>query len=397
MHRSGYPLRTLLIALTALTLAASASPSTAHEGHAHTARTDLGASAAFTAGGDLLAVRVEQGRVVLRRSSDLGQHWSVGMPVSPAGEAISAEGENRPKLAVGPGDEIYVSWTQPLAQPYAGMIRFTRSRDGGAHFEPALTVHHDRQAITHRFESLFVDPAGNIFVAWIDKRDLVAARTANRAYTGAALYFAVSTDGGGHFNGDHRVADHSCECCRIALASDGKTPGVLMFWRHIFPPNLRDHALARLHPDGSITGFQRATFDGWAIDACPHHGPALTVDQAGIRHAVWFSERNGEGHVFYGRPGADGVEGQQPVGDASAEHADILATQTTLYMAWKEFDGTHTVLQSARSDDGGHTWANATLARTDGASDAPHLLARGANAYVLWNTLDQGLRILPLP
>mgnify|MGYP003344883948 CR=1 FL=1 len=39
-----------------------------------------------------------------------------------------------------------------------------------------------------------------------------------RSYRGAALYYAVSSDAGATFAGDFKAADHTCECCRIALA-----------------------------------------------------------------------------------------------------------------------------------------------------------------------------------
>ena len=41
-------------------------------------------------------------------------------------EAIAAEGDSRPKIATGPHDEIYVTWTKPFAKPYTGEIRFAR-------------------------------------------------------------------------------------------------------------------------------------------------------------------------------------------------------------------------------------------------------------------------------
>ena len=76
------------------------------------------------------------------------------------------------------------------------------------------------RVITHRFESLALDAQGALHTVWIDKRDLEAApRVGNKlAYRGAAIYRNVSLDGGATFGPDTKVADHSCECCRIALA-----------------------------------------------------------------------------------------------------------------------------------------------------------------------------------
>ena len=76
---------------------------------------------------------------------------------------------------------------------------------------------------------------------------------------------------------EQKLADNSCECCRIALAPapDGS---LVAMWRHVFDPGAaatqqRDHAFA---PVASIAAPPvRASFDHWALEACPHHGPGL--------------------------------------------------------------------------------------------------------------------------
>ncbi len=101
-------------------------------------------------------------------------------------------------------------------------------------------MHHDRQLITHRFESLLVDRTGRVWVAWIDKRDLGVAQAAKREYAGAAVYYAYSDDRGAKVGrAIIKLADNSCECCRIALTLDSKGRAVAM-WRHVFPGSERD-------------------------------------------------------------------------------------------------------------------------------------------------------------
>jgi len=370
-----------------------------HAGHGAAAGkgAELGALAAVDARGILWAAHKDGKHVVVSRSADLGRSWSRPVRVTVEPEGTDTGGDARPKIAIGSGGEVYVSWTRPLTKPYTGEIRFSRSVDGGRSFSAPLTVHADRQEITHRFDALGVNRAGQIFVAWIDKRDGAAAGQAKaRDYRGAAVYFAVSDDRGASFRGDYRLAEHSCECCRIALLprDDGS---VLALWRHVFAPNIRDHALAAMYPDGRAGALERATFDDWRVDACPHHGPSLAQDAQGRLHAVWFTQAPGNAGVFYGRLRAGGVDAQRRVGGDAAEHADLALAGGRVAVAWKEFDGERSQLRAMLSEDGGVNWREYQLASTAGASDQPHLLVWKDRFYVFWNTRNEPLSVSALP
>src|SRR5688500_13121414 len=177
---------------------------------------------------------------------------------------------------------------------------------GDATVSRPFTVHRDRQLITHRFESIAFDASGALHTFWIDKRDLEAiGAKSDQRYAGAAIYRNVSLDSGRTFGPDIKLADHSCECCRIALAP---TPsgGIAAMWRHVFDGSVRDHAFAIVERGGEqATKPQRASFDEWKIDACPHHGPGLAAASDGY-HAVWFGIRGDEPAVRYARLDASG-------------------------------------------------------------------------------------------
>lgn len=359
-------------------------------------RPELGTSATFAPDGRLFVALKQGDHVVIQRSDDEGATWTAPQVVNAAPETVSADGENRPKLAFGKDGSLLVTWTHPLSKPFSGEIRLARADAAGSTFSAPLTVHRDRAEITHRFESLSVGPDGRVLATWIDKRDLEKAKAGKQAYQGAAIYGAVSEDGGRTFKLEAKIADHSCECCRIAIARDSDGAPLLL-WRHVFAPNERDHALARLKPDGTPEGVQRATFDRWKVDACPHQGPSLAVDEKGMRHAVWFNQKDGGGHVYYGRllPRGDGVmvEGQRPIGGPQAAHADLAAAGGKLAIAWKEFDGDNTRLHALVSADGGHSFTAQDLDATAGASDQPRMISRGDTLYVFWRTDKEGFRL----
>jgi hypothetical protein len=211
------------------------------------------------------------------------------------------------------------------------------------------------------------------------------------AYAGAAVYRNVSLDGGATFGPDQRFADHSCECCRIALAPspDG---GLAVLWRHVFEGNVRDHAFARIGPRGETsTPVERATFDGWQIDACPHHGPGLAPAADGGYHAVWFGERNGEAAVRYTRLSGDGkpVGDVRPLPDAGAEHGAIAAAGDAFAIVWRSFDGATTRLRAVVSADGGRTFDPRDLAASASENDHPLLVAKGRALFAVWRTAKE--------
>jgi len=386
--------------LLSFSLAASAAMAQHDHGDMHehpgAPRGELGASAAFDGAGTLWAVYKDGEYVTVRRSQDQGRSWAAPVRVNAQPEPVGADGDARPKIALGPAGELFVTWTRPLSKPYTGNIRFSRSLDGGKSFSPPVTVHTDRREITHRFDSLAVARDGRLFLAWIDKRDQEDLKPSGRQYRGAAVYFAVSDDRGASFRGDFKLADNSCECCRIALLplADGS---VLALWRHVFEPNVRDHALARMSAGGRALDFRRATFDDWRIDACPHHGPSLAADPAGRLHAVWFSGSAKASGAFYGRlvPGA--VEGQRRIGGAAAEHPDLAADGARIAIVWKEFDGKQSLLKAMVSEDSGGRWSERQVAATTGASDQPRVLASAGRFYVFWNTRLEPLAVFALP
>jgi hypothetical protein len=363
----------------------------------------LATGAAFDSQHRLWVAWVEGQHVVVAHSDDQARTLSAPVVVNALPEPVYTSAENRPKIAASPDARtVYVTWSMPLDAPYSGMVRFSRSTDGGATWSVPVTVHRDRQPITHRFDALIVDPQGRIFVAWIDKRDLVAAKRNGEPYDGAAIYYAVSADGGRSFAQERKVADHTCECCRIALALD-RDGRVDAMWRAVFPGQIRDHALAVLPADARAPIVpQRATYSGWHMEACPDHGPALAVTPDGVRHMAWFSVLNGRADVYYSRLDASGKPLGEPWAfgntgnaDEQASHAALIADGRSLWLAWKGFDGETMRLMLRRSDDAGAHWsAPRTLAQTAGGSDNPQLLADAGRVYLSWRTQNDGYRLL---
>ncbi len=347
----------------------------------------LAVGADFDGNGRFWLARVIGKNLFVSYSDDEGKSFSPQVRVTPIPELISADGESRPQITAW-GQRVYVSWTQALPQAYAGHIRFSMSDDGGRRFREPQTVNDDTRPITHRFNAMVADQQG-ITIAWIDKRD--GAGRSN--YRGAAIYAARSTDGGQSFQANERVADHSCECCRLGIASDlDGTP--VVFWRHIFGRNVRDFALARLGET-----LQRVSEDGWQIDACPHHGGALAIDSQGDRHIVWFTGAEQSLGLHYRR-----IENGVPSPtiafgntERQASHPMIGILGKSVHIVWREYDGKAHRIMEMNSPDRGTTWSSPTeLASTNGAADDPLIRSGRGALWLVWNTADGGLRLMKL-
>ena len=384
--------------------------SNAHEDHTKHQKSNLGVSVAFDQAGNLWRASVHDGFVQVDKSSDLGKTFATPIKVNLQGQKIGADGEARPKIAVGLEGNIYVTWTEALKTPFAGYIWFARSIDAGKTFEKQYIVHQDRAEITHRFDALNVASNGNITISWIDKRDLMAAKLANKPYTGAAIYYAVSTNKGANFAPELKLDDGSCECCRIATTNkpDGT---VVALWRHVFAGSERDHMIAEIPNQNEKVESHRATFGHWVIDGCPHHGAAIASGGNAANwwgyHMAYFdgndnsiSNKTGPG-LFYSRMDGEAWVASPPkkFGDNNkqAGHPAILSIDEHVWLVWREIYGGKTSILGMFSNDGGRSWNEAkTLASTQQKADYPNLIAHKNQVYLSWNTLQDGLQMIAL-
>jgi hypothetical protein len=397
----------VLSALVGFTLSAQA-----HEEHTQHQSSNLAVSVAFDADGNLWRVRAKDDFVLVDISRDLGKRFAKPMAINTMAQKIAADGEARPKIVIGPEGNVYVTWTEALKTPFSGYVWFARSVNGGKSFDKPYIVHQDRSEITHRFDALNVSPNGNVSVTWVDKRDLIAAKAANKPYDGAAIYYAVSSNKGASFSLEQKLADSSCECCRIVTTNkpDGT---VVAMWRHVFAGSERDHMLAEI-PQLTKAGqpistpiLKRATFGHWQIDGCPHHGAAIASGGEGKDwwgyHMAYFDGNDKKPGLYYSR--MDGVawasSPPKKFGNNKnqAGHPTLLAMGDQVWLVWREIElknnMAHHSIVGMFSDDGGRSWQDAkVLATSMGKTDYPQLVGVQGKAYLAWNTVDEGFVLL---
>jgi len=355
-------------------------------------------SAAFDSKGALWITWVNNDHVYVQSSEDKGLSFSAPVPVNPVAEKVEAKGEYRPKIKLDAKGNIYLTWTLKLEARHSGHIRFSRSTDGGQHFSAPVTVNDNRDIISHRFDSMAIGKNGEIFIAWLDARDVEEAKKAGKKFEGSSLYYSWSNDGGAHFYPNKRIATHTCQCCRLdtAIAPDN-TP--VITWRHVFEGGIRDHALVKFNDWNTPGDTHRLGRDNWKIDACPHHGPGLSISDSGIYHAVWFSGAAGNPGLFYAYSTDAGRHFSTPVnfGKEGAGHPHVLAVGSKVTVVWQEFDGTNNVVKLIKSVDGGKSWSKSeVVAQTAKSGDQPFLVNDGQKIYLSWKTQQQDYQLKPV-
>lgn len=358
-------------------------------------------SSRFDQQGILYVAFSQHGHIYLTTSSDQGKTFSAASVVNRTPELIYDDGENRPKIVLGKSSEVYVSWTHKTEGRYSGDVRFARSVDGGKTFYTPITINSDRALISHRFEAMTLDQQGRIVLIWIDKRDSEQAKKQQLNYAGASLYYTLSDDSGASFQPNKKLVDNSCECCRIALDNDSRGR-VVALWRHVYPVNMRDHAIAYVPPENPpIQGPPiQATDDGWQIDGCPHHGPDISIDSKDRAHLAWFTQGEKNKGLMYGRfDFDDGKTGLLKSIDSSpsASRPQVQTIGRNVYLLWKRFNGTSMELLSRHSSDEGHSWSEPrTIATTDNGSDHPDWVSDQQQLFAAWHTQSEGLRLIPV-
>ena len=193
----------------------------------------------------------------------------------------------RPKIAVARDGRVVVTFAT-RDKSINGHAFITSSNDGGLTFSPPAPITADSPS--QRFETAAIDADGRAFVAWIDKRNVAAARK-NKSRTPVRRWRSR-----GRRAPAARWARRRSRATTLASAAASPSPSPApesrsSLFRNIFDGGIRDHAVITF--DGATPGpLERVSDDDAKLDACPHHGPSLAIGRTapitspGLRSAV---------------------------------------------------------------------------------------------------------------
>jgi BNR repeat-like domain len=278
----------------------------------------------------LYATWLERGRqdVVLAKSSDFGQSWSVVV----AARAVAAA--EKPVVAAS-GQNVYLAFTREQKMWVAS------SHDGGITF--ALTSLEPAAAITETLAGgATVDPQGNAYIAW---SAYIAPPPGWRAQIN--LYISKSADGGKSWsstrmdvsNTQPQCAGYNCKWgylgAQISIASD--SAGTLYAFWNSSPLNAAPPAKdpARVYFSTSTT-FGETWSPKVSISDAPagtnHVLPTIAAGSAGDVRVAWIDSRHSPDWSAFYRTSTNGGATWSP--------EEMISTYlpTTSYIPPEEFD-----------------------------------------------------------
>jgi hypothetical protein len=350
-------------------------------------------SAAFGPDGRLWRIVPEKHHVYVDYSIDLGKSFSSPVEVNKESQAIKVSGENRPGIVVDGSGRITVIYAAESNQPV--VLYYSISSDNGRSFSTPSPLS-DKALEANNFQGrLVLNSSGQAFAFWHDERD----RT-DWQQLGNSIYYTGIRERNDLHTAALKLSDTVCDCCRLGAAFDGNGQPVVLA-RFIYPGRIRDHGLLRAQKNGAESVSRRVTFDNWAIEACPEHGPSITISDENRYHITWFTQGEARKGLFYAYSLDQGEHFSEPFpignGERLPNHPDVIAQGTHVVIAWTEFDGLKTHLIVLQSNDGGENWSKPqTIAEVAAEADFPFLLSKNRDIFVSWNSKTEGYRLIPL-
>ncbi len=244
---------------------------------------------------------------------------------------------DRPSIA-GLGKGVLVAhWLQRLgAETYAYGVRFTLSRDAGAHWDRARWLHEDRQPVEHGFASFAALDEKNFGAVWLDGRATLADPASAPGFAKAPqrLYYrSIASDGS--MGAEHCLDNSVCDCCPTTLAQLGAGQQAL-FYRNRTAGEVRNVQWI-LGAEGSWSDARELGQEPWTIAGCPVNGPSISADAEHFA-AAWYSGAGEESHVLASFGNADGCDELIVVDEGAPEgRADVQLWNSELcFVSWME-------------------------------------------------------------
>lgn len=290
----------------------------------------------------------------------------------PIPQDAATHAESMPKVAFKNDGTVIAAYerkTPTKENKYAGSITFISSSDKGKSWSTERYLHND--TVAGRSRSYFdIErlPDGEIGASWLDIK-------LDNGTGGRSVRFA-KTRGANEFSDEILIDSSACQCCRIDVHTD-QSQNVFIAYRGLkkgkMGKQIRDMMIATsLDQGASFSSPVLISADNWNIEGCPHTGPSLCSNKAGL-FSLWYTEGTGTG-VFISQMGTtdNGFTPKQLV-SAEGHHPQLCSNEDRIAMLWEE---------NANVDGKSKTIVKYRIVRDGREAETGALTPIGVNAFL---------------
>lgn len=276
---------------------------------------------------------------------------------------------------------------------YAYDVAMSVSEDAGTTWSEAISPHSDNTPTEHGFVSLFADGDG-VGVLWLDGRNMANTSHDHGSASQAGMTLRSAVVGTDLRIRRERVADGLvCDCCQTDVAATSTGP--VAVYRNRTEAEIRDIHVARM-VDGEWSPGQPVANDGWEIAGCPVNGPAIATSDDAVAVA-WFTAANNVPKVRFARSENAAASFGAAV-DIATDHPTGRVGVAALpngfsLVSWLQDggNGAGDICVRSVSPNGelGETRVIATTS-TGRMSGFPQMVVSGDSVVMAWTDVDEG-------
>lgn len=298
-----------------------------------------------------------------------------------------------PSLTVTPDGTMAAHWLKMSGEgTYHYDIQIAQSHDSGRNWEKPITPHKDGKKAEHGFVSLVPIDEDQLFVTWLDGRNM-ANMDHNTPASGASAMTLRSAQLNkyGQLSEERMLDGRVCDCCQTGAAITSNGPVVV--YRNRSADEVRDIYITR-EVSGHWTEPKAIAHDKWQIQGCPVNGPAIDANKNNVV-VGWFTsaKKNPRVNIAYSKDGGKTftepikVDHGNPLGRVDV----ILLPDHTAMISWMENNekGRAQILAARVAKDGTVTdeisISNSSATR---ASGFPRMINRNNELFFAWTSAD---------
>ena len=310
--------------------------------------------------------------LVFAVSYDDGNSFSQNVSVA-LDRDIATHAEGMPKIAFKKDGTIIVAYEKKAPtkeNKYAGSICYITSKDQGKSWSRERYMHSD--TVAGRSRSYFDIEAladGEVGASWLDIK-------LNQETDGRSVVFA-KTNEADFFIRETLIDSSACQCCRIDLYTD-IDDNVFVAYRGLrksmMGKSVRDMMVATSTDEGTtFTSPLTISADNWNIDGCPHTGPSLCSNKAGLV-TLWYTEGNGNGIYYAHKSNSQEEFLPRQLVSTTGRHPQVSSNNDRIAMLWEEnsdYNGKQITTVNYRVIEDGNDVEKSTLTPKDANAFLP--------------------------